>query len=132
MVTDEGFYDVSELLECGVYILLRRGVVVYVGQSKVMLNRVYTHRAKEAPHWFKSQTKIVFDEVWVKPCSVEELDTLERAMIVKYQPLRNVHHKNTKQRVPMPLANIAQSIMTHRRIASPSAAPRPQIDRRGR
>lgn len=133
MILEDGMYDVSEILECGVYILLRRSVVVYVGQSRSMVRRIYTHMSHVGQkHWLKSQRGFVFDEIWVKPCSIEELDTLERAMITKYQPLYNTHHKTKPRREQMPLENIVASIMTHRHIAAPSAEPRALIDRRGR
>lgn len=134
MSGDEGFYDVSEIMECGVYMLLLKGLVVYVGQSRSMLLRVATHysaRAKRRPNTWQKVKAIPFDEVRVCPCVVDALDDLEQSLIAKHQPRYNTHHRTTP-RVPIALASVVQQIMTHRRIASPSAAPRPQIDRRGR
>lgn len=134
MLREEGFYDVSEIQECGVYMLLLKGLVVYVGQSRSMLARIYSHnaaRAKRKPSTWQKVKPIPFDEIHVRPCPVDELDNLEQELIAKYNPRYNTHHRTT-MRVPIALAEIAQQIMTHRKIASPIAAPRPQIDRRGR
>lgn len=119
--------------------LARRGVVVYVGQSKCILKRVYSHETtktkqrSKTPLLFgnKPMAGIVFDEVYICLCSVAELDDLEREMIVQYAPKFNIRLKD-RPTVPRDLSNIVSQIMTHRRIASPSAEPRPQIDRRGR
>lgn len=134
MLHEEGFIDVTDILESGVYMLLLKGLVVYVGQSKCMANRIYTHlsaRHKRKQSGWQKLKPIPFDGVYICPCGVEELDSIEREMIAKYNPRYNTKHRTTP-RVPIALASVVQQIMTHRRIASPSAAPRPQIDRRGR
>lgn len=93
----DGFFDVSEILRCGVYALLYRGVVVYVGQSRRMLTRVYTHRnlwgKKRVPEVIAKARGINFDEVWVRPCRPDLLDELEKELIQKYRPRHNVHFK---------------------------------------
>ena len=43
---DDDFHEVSPILSCGVYALVHRGVIVYIGQSKVMLGRIGNHRAQ--------------------------------------------------------------------------------------
>lgn len=96
MLEDDGFVEVSFLLHCAVYALLRRGEVVYVGQSKKPLTRIYTHahaRGRPDP-WqgAKTQRKIgfKFDGIWVRPCMLRELEELEVQMIKKYQPRYNI------------------------------------------
>lgn len=92
--------DVSEILGVGVYALLRRDVVVYVGKSKSLYARVYAHRAmanraargKSIPDWLPTKG-FVFDAVWVQPCSLERLDSLEAEMIDLYKPKFNLAHK---------------------------------------
>jgi excinuclease UvrABC nuclease subunit len=103
-----GCVDVSEVLECGVYVLLHRGEVVYIGQAKEMLKRVYTHahfRGRLKPANFRSskypQRGFQFDEVQVRPCAVGELDDLEREMIQQHQPK---HNTRLKPGAPMPEA----------------------------
>lgn len=91
----DGFVDVTEILRCGVYVLRNRGTVVYVGQSKAMLTRVYTHRnlaRKKAPPWLKT-AGVVFDEVLVMAVHPDRLDAVERELIARYQPKHNQAHK---------------------------------------
>jgi len=96
----EGFVDVTPMLKPGVYALLREGVVVYIGQSKKPLSRVEAHRSlwgrkqrSPAPGWLPIKA-ILFDEVHVLPCRVEDLDIIERAMIDLYKPKYNMKLKS--------------------------------------
>jgi hypothetical protein len=99
----DGFVDVTAILRCGVYALVRDGVVVYVGQGKKMVARVEAHRSnwgrKSLPAWMPASLRgVLFDEVHVLPCRVEDLDRLERAMIDLYKPKYNV-----KLKAPTPI-----------------------------
>lgn len=94
-----GFADVSWILKSGVYALLKNGVVIYIGQSKGMLARIYTHKSMwgqkqrgKVPDWMPTKG-ILFDEVWVRPCSLEVIDELEREMIDLYKPKFNTRLK---------------------------------------
>jgi hypothetical protein len=95
----DGFFDVSKLLHCGVYALLRRGEVVYIGKSKQPLTRLYAHanaRGKRLPKPVGYRTErfgIVFDAMWFRPCMLGQLDALEVEMIRVYQPRHNVKDK---------------------------------------
>lgn len=94
----EGFINVSAILRCGVYALVRDGVVVYVGQSKKPLARISAHRSnwgrKAMPAWMPASLRgVLFDECHVLPCKVEQLDALERALIELYKPKYNIAHK---------------------------------------
>lgn len=101
----EGFADVSWILKSGVYALLKNGVVIYIGQSRTMISRVYTHkvqwgqkaRGKPSPDWMPTKG-ILFDEVWVRPCSLDVIDELESSMIDLYKP-----KFNTKLKQPGPI-----------------------------
>jgi excinuclease UvrABC nuclease subunit len=94
----EGFLNVGQILRSGVYALVHRREVVYVGRSKTMLVRIYSHRNiaadkrrgknKEFPSWYPIKG-IVFDDVWIRPCPTEDLDRVEREMIAKYRPKYN-------------------------------------------
>lgn len=91
----EGAIDVSAMLRPGVYVLLHRGAIVYIGQSKLMLTRVYSHRAA----WGRKRTKaqprgVIFDEVQVLPCRLEQMDELEAVLIAKYKPRYNTQYNN--------------------------------------
>lgn len=94
----DGFVDVSTMMHCVVYALVRKGVVVYIGQSKTPLQRIGTHlRAKKGGvrkvgFATKFPVGFTFDEVWVHPCMLNELHKHEVAMIQKYKPKYNIHH----------------------------------------
>jgi excinuclease UvrABC nuclease subunit len=102
----EGFVDVTAVLRCGVYALLRDGVVVYVGQGKKMVARVEAHRSnwgrKSTPAWMPVSLRgVLFDQVFVLPCRVEDLNRLEAAMIDLYKPRFNV-----KLKAPTPITQV--------------------------
>ena len=103
----EGFIDVSAILRCGIYALVREGVVVYVGQSKKMLGRIAAHKSnwgkKSMPAWMPVSLRgVLFDSAYVLPCRVEDLDRLERALIDLYKPKYNINLK-TPDPVSTPL-----------------------------
>jgi len=112
----EGFVDVSMVLKAGVYALLSRGTVVYIGKSKCMLGRVYSHRNRyvqkrkgraEVPWWLESAIPAIsFDQILVFPCAIEHLDRLERHMIDKYRPRYNQHLKPPGRAETLVLAGI--------------------------
>ena len=125
----EGFTDVTTLLRAGVYALVKRGVVIYVGKSKSLYARIYAHRhyanraarGKTIPSWLPVKG-LVFDEVHIRPCALEELDALEHAMINRYKPHYNQNLKNSL-RPAFPSNFTVGGVQL-------SVAPRPQIERR--
>lgn len=107
-----GFTNASEILRSGVYILVYRGTVIYVGKSKAMLTRIYTHRniylskrrGKAEVPWWLPVPGIQFDEVHIRPCPLAQLDELEQSMIELYKPKYNVQMKtNAKASVEVGL-----------------------------
>ena len=109
----EGFVDVGEILCSGVYALVHRRQVVYVGKSKNMLTRIYSHRhvygdrrgkRKQFPSWYPIKG-ILFDRVWVRPCPLDQMDSLEREMIARYRPRYNILLVPPR---PLPVAVMAQ------------------------
>lgn len=95
----EGFMEISEALKCGVYVLVSRGAVVYVGKSKCMLVRIYSHRNAKSkrgtlPSWFPVKG-IAFDEIHICPCHPDLIDKLEYDMINRYKPRFNDRLKNS-------------------------------------
>lgn len=96
MVEIAGFTNISGILGPGIYALLWRGSVVYIGQSKKMLTRIYTHRANRGKDLSKYEGRwvhargISFDDVWILPCKVEVLKSLEAELIELYKPRYNV------------------------------------------
>lgn len=98
MLALDGFIEVSPLLTCGVYALAKEGVVIYVGQSKKMLARIAAHRSnwgrKSTPAWMPASCRgMLFDQIFIRPCRVEDLNRLEAEMINLYKPRYNVRIK---------------------------------------
>lgn len=96
----EGFTDISASLRSGVYALIAKGQVIYVGKSKAMIGRINAHRKK----WIDKRRKVpgadwipipglLFDEIHIRPCRLEDLDRLEVEMINRYKPKYNINLK---------------------------------------
>lgn len=124
-----GFINASEILRSGVYALVWKGEVVYIGKSKAMLVRIYSHRSAargKSPSWLPVKG-IVFDEVHIRPCSLAVIDELEYQMINLYKPKYNILLKHTgKSSAPITLNINGLAISLN---AQPSR-PAPQIERR--
>lgn len=128
----EGFEDVSTLLRSGIYVLVKRGVVIYVGKSKNLYSRIYTHKhfanrgakGKAVPSWLPVKG-MQFDEVHIRYCHVDDLDALEAETINKYKPHYNTNLKNgLKVKAPITLNIGGVSLALN------SAPPRPQTGMR--
>ena len=121
----EGFIEVSPILGAGVYALLREGAVVYIGQSKKMLQRVSAHKSnwgrKAQPAWMPVSLRgVLFDQVFVLPCRVEALDELEAAMIDLYKPRYNIRLKApTPTTTPLSLTIGGFTVPFNQRPAAP-------------
>ncbi len=95
----EGFVDATEVLRGGVYVLVHRGEVVYVGKSKRMLNRLAAHmsawsaRRREKMPYLIAKMGIYYDEVHIRPEHPDRIDAVEQAMIDLYRPRHNTQHK---------------------------------------
>lgn len=124
----EGFSDVSQVLQSGVYALVKKGVVIYVGKAKRLEARISAHRsvARTAarggriPHWMPIRG-FVFDQVFVRCVHVDSLDAVEREMIELYKPRFNESLKTTA-RITTPISILGGAVVLNR--------PRPQIERR--
>ena len=105
----EGFAEVSPILKAGVYALVKNGVVIYVGKSRQVYARLYAHRSTAGraaraklngkpspiPTWLPAKG-FVFDQVFVRPCTLDQLDSLERDMINLYKPRYNESLKTSR------------------------------------
>jgi hypothetical protein len=92
-VVPEGFADVSFLLRSGIYLLMKKDEIVYVGQSVKLAPRVATHAAQRGRKRGKNSVAMFFDRVMVMPCALGELDRTEKELIQRYQPKYNVKQK---------------------------------------
>lgn len=88
------FVDFSALLGPGVYALVVRGEVVYVGKAKRLLSRFYAHRTsgrRTASRSVFRDKPIYFTHIWACPCKEVDLDRVEREMISRYRPKENTN-----------------------------------------
>lgn len=101
----------SPLLDmCGIYFLVRAGVVVYVGQSNYTLNRIATH---------SRDAEKDFDSVWFMQCGQSQLDALERYWIRVLDPELN---KQTYDYRPPPPPRAGDGSMQRWCLCMPSNA----------
>lgn len=104
----DGFVDASTMLQGGIYILLHRREIVYIGKAKSFLARVYTHRSTwsrtrkgdKLAHWLPTKG-IMFDQFFIRPCRPDLVDALERELIAKHNPKHNTQLR-TKTTSPLP------------------------------
>lgn len=101
---EHGFLNISKLMHCGVYALLKKGEVIYIGKSKQPMMRIYTHirnRGRKVgmnPGFGNAVGPaiggkgIAFDSIWFLPCMLGQLGTLEIHFIKMYKPKHNVKH----------------------------------------
>jgi hypothetical protein len=92
-VIPDGFCDVSVLLRSGIYLLMKREEIVYVGQSVKLAPRLATHAAQRGRKRSKTAVAMFFDRVLVMPCALADLDRTEKDLIQRYQPKYNVKQK---------------------------------------
>ena len=114
-----GAEDCSVLIRPAIYFLLHSGAVVYVGQSRMPIQRIYAHRStwgkKKADEWRRMGRApvkaVIFDEVFLLRTGLENLDEIERQMIQRYRPKYNVHH-NRGVNIPPELASLIAELMS--------------------
>src|SRR6266436_1580548 len=111
---DHVFIDISKLMHCGVYALLKRGQVVYVGKSTKPLMRLYRHmcnRGRILKKTFDANADVLptnnekginFDGIWFLPCMLGQLSTLETYFIKEHRPKYNVLHNPDLKPKPSP------------------------------
>lgn len=108
---------------CAVYLLLRKGVVVYAGQSTNVFARLATHyqtmrRKQRGLHTYLNVSDpiktepIVFDEVRIKPCAKADLDREEIALIQTYMPKFNTLMKRAPVKVDLTMMPGFQHLLT--------------------
>ena len=109
----EGFQEVDRAAQpVGVYCLLLRGEVVYVGQSVSVYRRLAQHHgsAKQKKNYLNTPLggshtmHIEFDAVMVKWCSKDRLDLLEEELIRRYRPKHNIIIRDELPDLPVDLS----------------------------
>lgn len=91
----------------GCYALVRWGKVVYVGQSrnvlqrlntwKIKLNRFRAGKGEYSARGHQSNVVIHFERVKLYPCPMAELDQLEEELILLYDPELNIRKPKRKR-----------------------------------
>jgi excinuclease UvrABC nuclease subunit len=110
----DGFIDASCVMDSGVYMLLAKGRVVYIGQAQSMLLRLYTHYHAKRTHGKRPNKKWMgFDEIYIKPCGVHELDGLEQELILRYSPKYNIQHRSS---IPFDMRALIDSILVQPKV----------------
>jgi len=129
----DGFENFTALLHCAVYVLVRRGTVVYIGQSRLPIQRLYSHihyrgRIKPMQAPYRShKVGFQFDEIWIRPCMLGEVDGIERDMIRKYKPKHNTLYASG---IPDDLKSIVSEIIQSGAVPQPPSRPTLNIRRR--
>jgi len=122
----EGFTAAGAILKSGVYALVLRGSVVYIGKSKNILSRVYTHRSMWAAKRRGRAVKhiatpgIQFDDFLYCACPEHQLDALEQALIRKYKPIHNKQH-NSRDMITQPIELVIQGVALRLNDPKPAA-----------
>jgi excinuclease UvrABC nuclease subunit len=116
----EGFVSAGATLSAGVYLLVHKGDVVYVGKSNHLLRRWYEHRSayylSRQKRMQRPQKKaMLFDDIHYQSCGLKELDALERELIAKYRPRYNEKHNATRGSVVIPVDFVLQGVVLNRR-----------------
>ena len=83
--------------ETGVYFLLNKGEIVYIGQSVHVRTRVDMHRQEK---------KIEFDAVAYVLCDKKDLDFLESMYIYKFSPCCNGNTQQGSKAAPVSIQQI--------------------------
>lgn len=82
-----GFTDATELLRGGVFVLLAKGKVVYVGRSSgPMLAKIANLRSSDRPKWLP---KIHFDQVLIRFVHPDQVAGVVFDLIATHQPKHN-------------------------------------------
>jgi len=95
---DDGFHELCGVLSCVVYALLSRGKVVYIGQSTQPLVRLFQHQLKAGERLYRRThargvERFPFDQVFIRSCTLAQVNQIEKDMIQKHWPKYNIAHK---------------------------------------
>ena len=83
----------DEFSSCLIYFLLNKDKIVYVGQSKRGMLRIFDHVCNN------NAAKKNFDSYAIKPCTEEEMQDAEAFYIMKFKPVYNKIFPNSDKYV---------------------------------
>ena len=90
MISDnplDGFVDATALLGAGVFVLVYRGEVVYVGKATgPMLAKIAALRGTDRPKWLPN---IRFDQVLIRRVHPDRIAAVRMDLIAEFQPKHN-------------------------------------------
>jgi len=135
--------DAGWLLRPCVYLLLWKESVVYVGQSRKPLSRLYTHasaaRGAKGPAWLRARA-VRFDGIRIVSTDADALLDVEAQLIAEYKPRYNILHNAQRtitiqrSRIRPPKVPITLVVRGHKVTLNapeaPKKAPQPLIVRR--
>ena len=82
-----GFTDATALLRAGVFALVWRGEVVFVGSARgPMLAKIAALREKSRPSWLP---RIRFDQVLIREVHPDQIEGVKFALIAEFSPKYN-------------------------------------------
>lgn len=96
--------------ECGIYFLIKRRKVVYIGQSTDFISRLFAHKNQAMD----------YDRFRFIRCSPDKLDYYERRWIRIFKPAHNTNHKPKDMIVKKPLFKKAKKYMRFRKMTRKS------------
>jgi hypothetical protein len=70
------YFTLKDFRVMGIYFLIRRGKIVYIGQTKNIIGRIANH-------------VISFDKIRIIPCSKRDLKKYEKRWIIRFKPKEN-------------------------------------------
>ena len=83
----EDFADISDCLRGGIFVLLYRGEVVYIGKaSRAMLGTISNLRSKNLPSWMP---RITFDQVLIRAVHPDQIESVYTSLLAEHHPRHN-------------------------------------------
>lgn len=75
------YFNFEDLRIVGIYFLMKRGKIVYIGKTKNLIGRLWNHGLLGK-----------FDHIRIINCDESELDRYEKRWIIKFRPKHNRQH----------------------------------------
>ena len=83
----EDLADISDCLRGGIFVLLYRGEVVYIGKAtRAMLGTISNLRSKNLPSWMP---RITFDQVLLRAVHPDQIESVYTSPLAEHRPRHN-------------------------------------------